>query len=69
MLLGHDEASDLEPDRRRELLLMASQNVDRLSEAIVWLEERLDLLTGTQAIRLPSEKSSEETSPRRGPRI
>jgi K+-sensing histidine kinase KdpD len=51
MLLAHgDDAID--PERRRELLEVASQNVDRLAEAIAWLEGELAALTKPETITL-----------------
>ena len=35
MLLSHD----LDDQRQRELLLTAAANVDRLAEAVAWLED------------------------------
>ena len=55
MLLTHD----LDEDHRRELLLVASANVDRLVDAIAWLEESFERMP-EMTIRLPdiSERES-----------
>ncbi len=57
MLLAHGP-DELGEERRRELLVTASANVDRLADAIVWLEERIDALTKSQTIRLPDEATA-----------
>ena len=56
MLLTHD----LDEDHRRELLLVASANVDRLVDAIAWLEESFEQMP-EMTIRLP-EISERESS-------
>lgn len=56
MLLSHGE-EQLDEARRRELLLAASSNVDRLADAISWLEERIDELAKGRTIRLPDDAS------------
>ena len=57
MLLSHD----LDDQRRRELLLTAATNVDRLAEAVAWLEDNFEDLAGETTIRLP-EAGEEEGS-------
>ncbi|CAN5521457.1 hypothetical protein BH24ACT26_BH24ACT26_07980 [soil metagenome] len=54
MLLAHG-GEELDEARRQELLLTTSTNVEILAEAIVWLEERIDVLAERGVIRLPRE--------------
>ena len=49
MLLMHD----LDEEHRRELLLTAAANVDRLADAVAWLEGSFEDLTRDTTIRLP----------------
>ena len=55
MLLTHD----LDDERRRELLLAASANVDRLAEAITWLEDSFERLARDTTIHLPDVPEQE----------
>ena len=52
MLLMHD----LDEDHRRELLLTAAANVERLAEAVAWLEGSFEDLTRDTTIRLPETR-------------
>jgi hypothetical protein len=56
MLLTHD----LDEDHRRELLLVASANVDRLVDAIAWLEESFERMP-EMTIRLPDISERENS--------
>ena len=49
MLLTHD----LDEARRHELLVIAAANVDRLAEAVAWLEQSFEALVDDSTIRLP----------------
>jgi K+-sensing histidine kinase KdpD len=54
MLLTHE----LDEARRRELLMTTAANVDRLAEAVAWVEQNFADLAEEMTIRLP--ESSEE---------
>jgi hypothetical protein len=65
MLLAHDDdRQQLDDDRRRELLAAAAANVDRLADAIAWLEKRIDELAKGGTIRLPDEPTPGSGDPR-----
>jgi K+-sensing histidine kinase KdpD len=71
MLLTHG-GENIDEERREELLVTASTNVDRLADAITWLEESFGMLTRRATIRLPEEGSqsrSLEEGAERGPRV
>jgi hypothetical protein len=56
MLLAHPDDEELNDERRRELLEMTSENVDRLADAITWLESEMERLSEESTIHLPSEE-------------
>lgn len=58
MLLAHSDEEQLDEDRRRELLVMTSENVDRLADAISWLEAKVARLAGERTIELPAEEGA-----------
>ena len=69
MLVTHDET--LEAARRQELLATAAANVDRLAEAISWLEAKLGAMEAAQTIRLPEPEDTPgtEAPPGHGPQL
>jgi hypothetical protein len=58
MLLAHPDDEELDDERRRELLEMTSENVDRLADAITWLESEMERLSEESTIRLPSDEGA-----------
>jgi K+-sensing histidine kinase KdpD len=65
MLLAHPDDAELSEERRRELLNMTSENVDRLAEAISWLEAEIARLGG-DTIELPPEVDAATAPDSRG---
>jgi signal transduction histidine kinase len=61
MLLSHPD-EELDAARRRELLTMTSENVDRLAEAVEWVESQLAELAPDKVIELGSQDSPSEAS-------
>jgi K+-sensing histidine kinase KdpD len=55
MLLAHPDEADIDDARRRELLEMTCENVDRLAEAITWLEGEVERLAHSATIQLPDD--------------
>jgi signal transduction histidine kinase len=62
MLLSHPD-EELDAARRRELLTMTSENVDRLAEAVEWVESQLAELAPDKVIELGSQDSPNKASP------
>jgi K+-sensing histidine kinase KdpD len=58
MLLAHPDEDELDDERRLELLVMTSENVDRLADAITWLEGEIERLSGDRTIELPAEDAA-----------
>ena len=56
MLLAHPDDEELDDERRRELLEMTSDNVERLADAITWLEAEMERLSEDSMIRLPADE-------------
>jgi hypothetical protein len=56
MLLAHADEEELNEERRRELLVMTSENVERLEDAITWLEGEMERLSEESTIRLPADE-------------
>ena len=55
MLLAHPDEEDIDGARRRELLEMTCENVERLAEAITWLEGEVERLAHSATIQLPDD--------------
>jgi K+-sensing histidine kinase KdpD len=60
MLLSHGDET-LDRERRRELLETTAANVDRLADAISWLEDKLGAMDAAQTIRLPEPEDAPRT--------
>jgi K+-sensing histidine kinase KdpD len=58
MLLAHPDEEELDEDRRRELLVMTSENVERLADAITWLEAEIERVAGGRTIELPTDEGA-----------
>jgi K+-sensing histidine kinase KdpD len=56
MLLAHPDDEELDDERRRELLVMTSENVERLADAITWLEGEMERLSEGSTIHLPADE-------------
>src|SRR5918999_3867982 len=56
MLLAHPDEEELNDERRRELLVMTSENVERLEDAITWLEGEMERLSEESTIRLSADE-------------
>jgi signal transduction histidine kinase len=68
MLLSHGDET-LDAARRHELLATTAANVERLADAISWLEEKLGAMDAAQTIRLPEPEGAPgtEAPPGHGP--